>query len=371
MTKLVGEARRSMKRALAALGLLIMLGLAITAAPLSPVARAEQPTTQGAAQPTVPPQQQTQTQDNSGLSLKTMTVSVMPEYDEPRVLVMYDGAFADTATFPKIVKFRVPKGAEISQVCARPPSGEHNCQLYETTSEGDYTTISYTLPIPTWSIEYYYNPLQGAPDKSMIYDFSTVYPIEKLTVHAQQPLKATNFEVKPAPASVATDNEGFKVSQYSYDNVAKDQKISLDIKYTKTDSSPSVKKQTTQQGGAVSSGGSTNSSIYFMIMGLAGGVILLFAGVWIYNNRQKGPVTRPAMARAASGDKSRPGGRPAGNTLRVPVRASSATGRAEVGNARAEAGSDRAKAAFCSNCGSPLEPDDKFCGVCGTKVKSK
>lgn len=368
MSKPVGEVAQSIQRALIALGLVVVLGLALVATPLARVARAEEPT----AQATQQTQQATPVPDSSGLSLKTMSVSVMPEYDEPRVLVMYEGEFASTATFPKIVKFRVPKGAEVAQVCARPPSGEHQCQLYETTTEGDYTVISYTLPIPTWSIEYYYNPLQGSPDKSMNYGFSTVYPIEKLTVHAQQPLKATNFEIKPAPAAVSTDNEGFKVSQYNYDKLVQDQKISLDIKYTKSDPNPSVKKQTTQQGGASSSGGGTDSSTYFMIVGAVGGMLLLFGGYWIYSRRQRVPVTRPALAGAGHSGRVRPTARSAGNSGAAPPnRTSSARSRAGAGTATVETGGVRAKAAFCSSCGAEVEPIDRFCGVCGTKVKGK
>ena len=75
---------------------------------------------------------------------------------DPRVLVMYEGEFNVDTPFPQPVAFPVPLGSEINQVCAlQPPNDEHLCQLYETLTEPDNLLVVYTLPIPTYFLEYY------------------------------------------------------------------------------------------------------------------------------------------------------------------------------------------------------------------------
>ena len=115
------------------------------------------------------------------LTIKTMKLSVWPEYDDPRVLVIYQGEFADSSAFPTPVKFPVPIGSEINQVCAiKQPGDEHLCQLYDTTTEQDNLEISYTLPIPTYFLEYYWDGIKGQPDKSFTYKYVSPYTIDRL-----------------------------------------------------------------------------------------------------------------------------------------------------------------------------------------------
>lgn len=63
------------------------------------------------------------------LTIKNMTVSVWPEYDDPRLLVLYEGQFTVDQTFPQKVRFYVPKGVTINMVCGVKDTGEHLCQM--------------------------------------------------------------------------------------------------------------------------------------------------------------------------------------------------------------------------------------------------
>lgn len=91
---------------------ILTLGLLVTTALIAPPAMAE---------------------TGEPLTIKNMKVSLWPEYDDPRVLVIYEGEFDNEVIFPQPVAFPVPLSSEISQACAlQQPGNVHLCQLYET-----------------------------------------------------------------------------------------------------------------------------------------------------------------------------------------------------------------------------------------------
>ncbi|MCL5959661.1 MAG: hypothetical protein M1358_10175, partial [Chloroflexi bacterium] len=205
--------------------------------------------------------------DDGHTSIKNLKISVEPEYDEPRVLVIYQGEFADKASFPKAVKFRLPKDAEIGQVCALSEKQEHLCQLYETKKGEDYIELSYTLPIPTFYIEYYYNPIQSDGAREIGFSYTHLYPADKVDVEVQQPLRSSDFSVYPNPLTTTSDNQGFKYSNLSFDNVRADQKLDLKINDTKQDKNPSVPKA--QQGNGAPAVGAAPDVNVWLILGSA------------------------------------------------------------------------------------------------------
>lgn len=292
--------------------------------------------------------------EQSTLSIKSMKISVWPEYDDPRVLVIYEGEFAGDANFSKEVKFRIPKGAEINQVCAlQKPNDDHLCQLYEVSQDGE--SLSYTLPIPTFFLEFYYQPLQGQSDKKMDYSFESFYPVDKLQVEVQQPLRTSNFDLSPKAAGMVSDRSGFNYYQYQFDNVAATQPIKLSASYTKADDRPSIEK-------AKSGGTSSTNDLNLPLLGVFGAGLLALVAYYAITRRHARPL--PATVRQLSSARVQAppatgGGRgPAGRSGRV-----AGTGG---GAAVAEAAT---RIFFCTNCGAQIEAEDNFCPNCGQKTR--
>jgi len=102
--------------------------------------------------------------------LKDFTVDVWPEYDDPRVLAIYQGTFVNNGSsdFDGYVKFNIPKEAQINMACEI-VNGNHLCQPYKTEDKGDYVELKWkTTKIikpgqeyPVF-LEFYYDPI---PDK--------------------------------------------------------------------------------------------------------------------------------------------------------------------------------------------------------------
>jgi hypothetical protein len=271
-----------------------------------------------------------------------MKVSVWPEYDEPRTLVMYEGSLPADTSFPQEIRLRVPKGAEITQACAiKKPGDEHLCQLYETQAEGEWLVVSYKLPLPDFFLEFYYNPVSGAGTRNLDFSFLPTYPVDSLQLEVQQPLRSSAFVADPPTESTQPDRQGFRYYHYDFKDVPADKALAVKISYSKTDARPSVNKPPQQ--GAEGTGGTGNdfSRFSWVIVGVAmlGAVAVILARQW----RRGAAAPAPQVAWQAGG---------AG---RMPA------SRAPTGGS--------AQSSFCTQCGRRLRAGDHFCPECGAKLR--
>jgi len=308
------------------------------------------------ASPTMAASEQTPT-------IKIMRLSVWPEYDDPRVLVIYQGEFNDAASFPQKVQFPAPMGSEINQVCAlKQPGDEHLCQLYDTlTGEDNMLGISYTLPIPTYFLEYYWDGIKGSPDKSFSFKYVAPYAIDTLMIDVQQPKKATDFKLAQTYSSATTDSQGLRYYNYTFNKVEPGQVITIDATYNKPDNKPSVDKKQGAGGGA----GSVNTTA---LLGIGAAAIAVFVIGFVAFKRKPARVpVRTAQARRAEAMRRAEARRPvAPEPSRQQRPAAPPVTQAKQGAAPQQA---PAGGSFCSKCGSRLESGDMFCNACGAKAR--
>ncbi len=189
----------------------------------------------------------------SELAWKDLDLQVWPEYDDPRVLVIYNGTLTNISgkEYRGRVYFNIPKGITVNeiQMACEIVNGGHQCQPYEIEDKGDYQVLSWKLtrPVapgedyPVW-LEYYYNPLTGSPDKTMTFDYIPYYKTENVKVTVKEPLKSTNFKIDPAPTSTGQDGEGFNNYIYNFQNIDANTPVKLNISYTRSEKKPSVEK---------------------------------------------------------------------------------------------------------------------------------
>jgi len=303
---------------------------------------------------------------NSPPTIKTMKVQVWPEYDDPRVMVTYQGEFKDASVFPQPVKFPAPLGSEMAMVCAlKPPDDEHLCQLYDTVTGADALSVSYTLPIPTYYLEYYWDGIKTQTDKSFSFNYVSPYAVDSLELEVQQPLRATDFKLAQPYASATSDAMGIKYYHYVFNNVAPGQTISVDASYSKPDNKPSVAKKTTS--GTASTGGNYE----FNFIGTGAALLVVAAiGFFLLRRRRVPAPVRMAQSRRAARIETRRAGvqraesqtelrQPTANLTRtLPSRATKPAKPDQVST----------EAVFCSKCGTKLATEAAFCHVCGARA---
>jgi hypothetical protein len=136
------------------------------------------------------------------LRIQQMRVQVMPEFDDPRVLVIVQGRLnAAESTFPRPVTFLLPADAQINQMASMDvTTGQTNPLAYETLpypADPRWTAVTYTLDNAHFFYEFYYDPLQGETDKQFTYAQATPLPIDDLLVELQEPRTAVDFTLEP------------------------------------------------------------------------------------------------------------------------------------------------------------------------------
>jgi hypothetical protein len=265
--------------------------------------------------------------------LAALKISIWPEFDQPTVLVMYDGVLADSANLPRAISVLIPADAQLFVTTWYNPDGtlapEQPAQ--QTRQDDGYTRVTFVVTQPRFRVEYYHDALHGAPDKTFDFAYKALGAVDAVTVEIQQPLKATNFSVTPAATSTRTDNDGFTYWVQNRTPLATGQVLTLQVKYTKTDPHPSIIIPATTSTAQPAPANETSNWLLIFALGVLGLAVL--GGLMVLQRRA-------LAARPVSSTRAR------------------------------ERRDKRHAAGFCPHCGHPLASTDNFCPRCGTKRRS-
>ena len=267
-----------------------------------------------------------------------MSVSVMPEYDDPRVLAVFEARLSDGVKLPRTAEFFIPSDAkdpEIGMACEVPEGQGHVCKPYQTKDDGDFRSISYKVnQAKNLFFEYYWDPFtdqEASADgrKSFKYEFKAPESVKTLSIGIQQPLKAEDFKLDPAPVETIRDSEGMNFNIYTFSDVKKDQVVTVSVNYAKDD--PAVSKPRNDPntvpvaalGGQALVGGADQGSLRQGLLFFAGLSIVAIGAAFFWRFRSN---PTPVIARPVA---------------------------------------KRARSQFCLSCGHPLSQNEKFCSECG------
>ncbi|HVJ47692.1 hypothetical protein [Desulfitobacterium sp.] len=209
--------------------------------------------------------------ETPGLKATSFDVSVKPEYDDPRTLVIYEGNFVNsgTAVIKKDtpISFIIVKDAEIGMACELNAQGGHECQPYTTKDLADNKVeLSWKItkdlqPNQKYPVflEFYYDNKATAPNKTFDYTFTPTYNLDSLKLTITAPKTATNFTISPSASTTQTDQEQLKNYVFNYSNKTPNDPVTFKISYTKNDNKPSFDKPQTGNADATASKKSTSS----------------------------------------------------------------------------------------------------------------
>ena len=290
-----------------------------------------------------PAMAQSQTESNAneqadGLRVARLQLSLWPEYDDPRVLLIIRGELAPGISFPTQVDLPIPEDAEIIGAGMISELGELLLQPHRVISGETSEILEITLPSRRFFAELYYDPFEtGGDAKRFTYSFEAPYPISQLDLEVQQPYTASDFVT--APPAMAQESEGRDTTyhRFVYRDVAPGQETAIAVSYIKTETQPSVPKADSPQSkGAGHRGPQDRKLIYSGVLAAVIAVYVLVALLWAAHWRRRAPASEAEHA-----------------PLPVPP----------TPPAAAPGG-----AAFCSQCGRALNTDYAFCPGCGHAI---
>lgn len=236
---------------------------------------------------------------STGLSIGRMKVSVMPEYDDPSVLAVYDGKFEDVSSYPIKTSFLIPKGSVISDACSLSHEGQHFCQLYRTVNRGAHDEVNLLLPYPNFYLSFHTPRFDTKGEKKEFdYLIKANHSIKILEVDIQQPLRSSAFNISPPGNAAASEKggtisvlKGFNHFTYKLEGVSKDQESAFRISYIKSDPQPSVDiKYTSMKNPPTQSAPYETQrnvkTIIYVVFG-AGALAIIAVVAWFLRSRKK------------------------------------------------------------------------------------
>lgn len=293
----------------------------------------------------------------ANLVMARLRLSIWPEYDDPRVLIMWRGEMAPRQTFPASIILPLPKGAEIVGAGMISEQNELILHPYEVVPGDTQDSLQLNLPVPRFFLEFYYHPFTASgAEKRFTYTMPTPYPLEVLEVDIQQPLKATNFTLEPTSMEHLTDKQGFTYHQFAYRDIAQGQSQTFTISYTKTVLTPSVPKQ--QPAPQRPKNARPLSNNVFVSLSILAGAMLIFAG-WAW-------LLRGSQARRTPATASAPQSTPTPSAFLALLQEDV---QIQETNVTTPAQPQSRVVNFCAHCGHKLLPDDRFCSGCGKPIK--
>lgn len=281
-----------------------------------------------------------------GVKVASMSVDIWPEYDKPSVLVIYKGSLAAPLSTPTDFSILIPSGAQLGMVGGIDKDGRHIHAAYQTHDRDDgMVEVSYKLDVPTFYMEFYYDPLGGGDQRDFTYSVVSPYDVGTLIVNVQQPRRVEGFHVTPYTPKVVQDDNGFEYFVIQSDDVPAGSATPVSITYRKTDRAPSVQPQSMAM--TDTGGGGTPRQVW-LLWAAAAALLVGVGGYMLFGGS--------AVSAGVEGRKER-----------APVRPRSGPPNPELSEARFSEPDERAR--FCTQCGSALEPEDHFCGRCGRATK--
>lgn len=289
------------------------------------------------------------------LTIEQASLRLWPEYDDPGLLVIFNGSFTDAAAFPQQVAFPIAAGARNIQATYRDASGNLLMREYTVTDD----RLTYELPLPAFHYEYYVDRPPSGDQREIVFSFDPGYTTKTLEVIVQEPARAGGFGVTPAEQSQYKGDDGLTYHVLNLVDITPGQPVEIAIRYTKSDSGLSkpqlaVTNAGTDASAVTATNGTRQSWLPYAMLGLGLALLLAAVAYWYFVQRHARPVQTVRSEPTTGGKRAGASGR---TTLPTAARGAS---RPTV-----RAAAPGAQAVYCTQCGHTLQPDDRFCAQCG------
>lgn len=278
------------------------------------------------------------------IKLSSMEVDLWPEYDRPTVLVIYRITLPATTSLPVDLSFRIPSAAaEPSAVAVRQTTAEGQAGLftipYERQVVGDWGVISLTATSPELQIEYYDPGLvKEGETRQFEYNWPGDYAVDALKMQVQQPLGASEMNISPSSGQGVAGSDGLVYYNKEVGALMAGQTFSLRINYKKSSDDLTATNLPVQPSAPVSITPERNNLLVILPWTLGTlGVVLIVGGVIWYLRSGRGKEEEPSHRRRRTATSKEP-----------------------------EKAEDYI---YCHQCGKRAGPGDRFCRMCGAKLR--
>ncbi len=188
-----------------------------------------------------------QTAVTTTVPIQRLSIQLMPEFDDPRLLVVVQGRLPDDVTLPQTLTFRIPRGAQVNQMAVIDMSnGRPAAQPYEVSDDPvdpRWSLATYRVNGNHFFFEYYVNAIGTEANRRFTFTFSAVQTIHDLALEVQRPRLAEEFATEPPAQGERLGSFGLSFYQLAHTALETGQETAVTVQYRKTDPTPSVPRQ--------------------------------------------------------------------------------------------------------------------------------
>jgi hypothetical protein len=267
------------------------------------------------------------------INLETLNVRLLSEYDEPSMLVIVDFAVPSDTVLPAKVELRVPDSANITAVAYLSEDQLLNAEFAGPETDGTWQVITiFIKEYSTYHLEYYEPIPRDGTKRYFQYLWSGDYAVNNFRLEIQVPEDST--AVKSRPMLPFAPSGQFLSSRVTANDLKAGEIYQVNLQYSRTSDETvlsSSSQVTTAEPITQNTAGRITLDSLPYILGGVGLLLILGAGYYFLQSKSV-PVPKPR--------KRQPG-------------------RKDVESANI----------YCHECGTRAHAEDRFCRVCGTKLR--
>ncbi len=270
------------------------------------------------------------------IKLASLQVQLWPEYDQPRMLVIYDFKLPDGILLPVSVSIGIPSDAILEAVASQTADGKLITTDYmgPTVNAGRQIVTIQIESQATYHLEYYEPLPRTGQQRNFTYLWAGDYAVDDLTMSIRIPVDTDTMVTNPLMKS--TQNvDGSDMLIKDFGPIAQNQQFVLQLNYVKTSDKLTVSQQNVQPSQPLSSdtpGRLILTNYLPYVFGVLGLVLILGGALFFWQT---------SHGRKSNGHKRN----------------------------RSHGKNEPESEIYCSQCGARALTGDRFCRVCGTKLR--
>lgn len=266
------------------------------------------------------------------VTLESVKVTLWPEYDQPSLLVLYDFEVAAATPLPTKVNIRIPREANITAVAYEGETGMLNAEFSGPEEDGSWQVVSFFIQQPAVYRLEFYQPLNydGAV-RSFKYKWAGDYAVNDFRLEVQIPADSTS--VKTTPVLPFTLETPFQSGRVSLGSLPADEYYQLELQYTRSSNDtvfPPASAQVESEALTQDTAGRVSlDNLPYYLLGF--GIVLIAGAAYYFRQLNAGPQAKPRK--------------------------------------RTHKATTEESQTYCHECGARALTEDRFCRVCGTKLR--
>lgn len=178
-------------------------------------------------------------QTEPGIQVDFVNLTLLPEFNQPSVFVVYEINLDESITLPQELIFQVPFDAQVFNVINFTPDHRPVEIAYHETHIGEWKDVQFSPTYHHIHIEYQDpNLVREGDQRSFELKWLSLYAVTSLSVRVRQPLGASEIISDPPLAQSTESSEGIGYYVAEFGAIPAGQLFNFSFSYTKDTGNP-------------------------------------------------------------------------------------------------------------------------------------